>query len=100
MKFLILQWIRPNTPIENLAKLTPAQFKYLEALESKGKIEKYYHMIGEQGHMVIVDAESDDELSKIVSEDPLFFYSEREIYPLTTREIHKKHLREILGRET
>ncbi len=100
MKFLILQWILPQTPIEKLSKLTPAQFKYLEELESKGKIEKYYHLIGEQGHMIIVDVASDDELSKIVSEDPLFFHSEREIHPLTTREIHKKHLRELLGRET
>ena len=25
MKFLILQWIRPQPPIENLARLTPAQ---------------------------------------------------------------------------
>jgi hypothetical protein len=31
MKFLVLQWIKPQVPIERLASLTPAQFKYLRA---------------------------------------------------------------------
>jgi hypothetical protein len=31
-----------------------------------------------------------------VGEDPLFFYSWRRIYPLTTLEMHKKHFREML----
>jgi len=97
LKFLILQWIIPQTPIEKIAKLVPAQFKYLDELESKGKIEKYYHLIGKQGHMIIVDVSSDEELSRIISEDPLFFQSKRRIYPLTTRETHKKHLRELLA---
>jgi len=96
MRFLVLQWIRPETPLETLAKLTPAQFKYLDELESQGKIEKYYHLIGQQGHMIIVKADSDEELSRIISEDPLFFQSSREIYPLTTRETHKKYLRKLL----
>jgi len=96
MKFLILQRVRPRASVQVLAKLTPAQFKYIEELQRLGKVEKYYHLIGQQGHMLIVDASSDDELSKIVSEDPLFFHSKRRIYPLTTLEVHKKHLREML----
>jgi len=96
MKFLIIQWIRSEVPLEKLAMLTPAQFKYLDQLESAGKIETYYHLIGQQGHMIIADVSSDEELSRLISEDPLFFHSEREIYPLTTREIHKKYLKELL----
>lgn len=46
---------------------------------------------------MIVDVDSDEELTKIVSEDPLFFQSEREIYPLTSRETHKKQVRQLLG---
>ncbi len=99
MKFLVLQWIKPQVPIERLASLTPAQFKYLAKLEAQGKIEKYYHLIGQQGHMVICNVESDEELSRITSEDPLFFDSEREIYPLTTREIHEKRVLEMLRRK-
>ena len=99
MKFLVLQWIRGQVPIERLARLTPAQFKYLSKLESQGKVEKYYHMVGQQGHMLICNVDSDEELSKLISEDPLFFDSERKIYPLTTREAHEKRLMELLRRQ-
>ena len=96
MKFLVLQWIKAQVPIERLASLTPAQFKYLSKLESQGKVEQYYHLIGQQGHMTICNVDSDEELSRIISEDPLFFDSERKIYPLTTREAHEKRLLELL----
>jgi len=99
MKFLVLQWIKPQVPIERLVRLTPAQFKYLSLLESKGKIDRYYHMIGRQGHMMICNVESDEELSRIIGDDPLFFDSERQIYPLTTREAHEKRLLEMLRRK-
>ena len=97
MKFLILQKIRREVPIEMWAKLLPAQFKYLDDLEKEGKIEISYHLIGQQGNLLIVNVDSDEELSRIVSEDPLFFHSEREVYPLTTRETHKKYLKQLLG---
>jgi len=96
MKFLIIQWIRSEVTLEKLATLMPAQFKYLDELEATGKIEAYYHLIGQQGQMVIADVSSDEELSRLIGDDPLFFYSRREIYPLTTREIHKKYLKELL----
>jgi len=99
VKFLVLQWIKPQVPIERLASLTPAQFKYLSNLESRGEVEQYYHLIGQQGHMIICDVTSDEELSRIISEDPLFFDSEREIYPLTTRETHEKRLLELMRRK-
>lgn len=95
MKFLILQKIR-QVPLENWAKLLPAHFKYLDNLEKEGKIETSYHLIGKQSNLLIVNVKSDEELTRIIGEDPLFFHSEREIYPLTTREVHKKHLRQIL----
>jgi uncharacterized protein YciI len=94
MKFLILQKTR-QAPVETWAKLLPAHFKYLDNLEKEGKIEVSYHLIGQQGNMLIVNVKSDEELSRIIGEDPLFFYSEREVYPLTTREVHKKHLKQI-----
>jgi hypothetical protein len=49
--------------------------------------------------MIICNASSDDELSRIISEDPLFFDSERQVYPLTTREAHEKRLLEMLRRK-
>lgn len=95
MKFLILQRVK-HVPVEAWAKLLPAHFAYLDDLEKQGKIETSYHLIGHQGNMLVVNAESDEELTRIIGEDPLFFYSEREVYPLTTREVHKKHLRQLL----
>jgi len=69
----------------------------LDELEKEGKVEVSYHLLGQQGNLLIVDVNSDDELSKIVGEDPMFFHSEREVYALTTRETHKKYLKKVLG---
>ncbi len=95
MKFFILQKIR-QIPVDMWAKLLPAHFKYLDSLEKEGKVEISYHLIGHQSDLLIVNVKSDEELTRIIGEDPLFFHSEREIYPLTTREVHKKHLRQLL----
>jgi uncharacterized protein YciI len=96
MKFLILQRSK-HVPVEIWAKLFPAHFKHLDDLEKAGKIETSYHLIGQQGNLLIVEVDSEEELTRIIGEDPLFFYSEREIYPLATRENHKKYLRQIMG---
>jgi uncharacterized protein YciI len=97
MKFLILQKFK-EVPVEQWAKLLPAHYKYLDELERKGKIEASYHLIGHQKNLLIVKADSEEELTRIVSEDPLFFQSKRQVYPLTTREAHKKYLKQIIGR--
>lgn len=97
MKFLIITKMR-QISVDVWAKLLPAHFKYLDALEKKKTVEVSYHLIGHQGDVLIVNADSDEQLASIVGEDPLFFYTEREIYPLTTREVHKRRLEEILGR--
>jgi uncharacterized protein YciI len=97
MKFLIIAKVR-QTPVDVWAKLLPAHFKYLDELEKKKVIEVSYHLIGHQGDALIVKASSDEELASIIGEDPLFFYTEREIYPLTTREVHKRRLEQIFGK--
>ena len=96
MKFLIIQKTNREISVDTWSKLLPLQFKYLDELEKKKTVEVSYHLIGHRGSMLIVNAESDEDLSKIISEDPMFFYSEREVYPLTTRETHKKYLRKLL----
>lgn len=97
MKFLIIARVR-QPPVEIWARLLPAHFKYLDKLEKEGTVEVSYHLIGQQGDALIVNANSDDDLARIIGEDPLFFYTEREIYPLTTREAHKRRLEKILGK--
>jgi len=97
MKFLVIQRTKADVPVEIWSRLLPEQFKYFDGLEKEGKIETSYHLIGQQGNVLIVDVDSDEELTRIVSEDPLFFQSEREIYPLTSRQTHKKQVRQLLG---
>ncbi len=99
MKFLIIQKVKREVPLERWSKLLPLQFKYFEKLEAAGILESYYHLIGQQGSMLIVNAESDEKLSRIIGQDPLFFDLDREIYPLTTRQTHEKQIREMLGQD-
>jgi uncharacterized protein YciI len=97
MKFLIISKIR-QINLDVWAKLLPAHFKYLDDLEKKKVAEVSYHLIGQQGDVLIVHADSDEDLASIIGEDPLFFYTEREVYPLTTREVHKRRLQGIFGK--
>ena len=96
MKFLIIQKVKQDIPIEKWAKLLPLQFKYFEKLETNKVLEVCYHLIGQQGSMLVVNVNSDEELSKVVGEDPMFFQSEREVYPLTTCKTHEKQLKRLL----
>jgi len=96
MKFLIIQKVKREVPIEKWSKLLPLQFIYFDKLEKDGTIEVDYHLIGQQGAMLIVNIDSDEKLSKVIGQDPLFFECEREIYPLTTRQTHEKQIRELL----
>ena len=96
MKFLIVQKVKREVPVEKWAKLLPLQFKYFDGLEKEKTLEVCYHLIGQQGSICIVNVESDEKLSRIIGQDPLFFESEREIYPLTTRQTHEKQIRELL----
>ncbi len=100
MKFLIIQRVKREVPMERWAKLLPLQFKYFEQLEKEKTLELYYHLIGQQGTMLIVNVESDEKLSRIIGQDPLFFDLDREIYPLTTRQTHENQIRELLTKPT
>ncbi len=81
--------------MEKWAKLLPLQFKYFDKLEKQKTLEVTYHLIGQQGSMLIVDVDSDEALSSVIGEDPMFFDLDREIYPLTTRENHEKQIRQL-----
>ncbi len=96
MRFLILQKVKREIPVEKWAKLLPLQFKYFENLEKQNILEVNYHLIGHQGNLLIVNADSDEMLSRIIGEDPLFFHLDREVYALTTRENHEKQIKKLI----
>ncbi len=95
MKFLIIQKVKQEIPVEKWAKLLPLQFKYFEKLEKDKTLEVYYHLIGQQGSMLVVNVDSDEQLSRVIGQDPMFFHLEREVYPLTTRQTHERQIREL-----
>jgi hypothetical protein len=64
MKFLIIQKVKREVPIEKWSRLLPLQFKYFDALEKEKTLEVYYHLIGQQGNMLIVNANSDEAFRK------------------------------------
>ena len=72
MKFLIIQKVKRGVSIEKWSRLLPLQFKYFEALEKEKTLEVYYHLIGQQGSMLIVNADSDEKLSKVIGQDHVF----------------------------
>lgn len=96
MKFLIVQKIKTEVPLEKWAKILPLQFKYFDQLQKQKTLEVAYHLIGQQGSMLVLNVDSDETLSRVVGEDPMFFYLNREIYPLTTRENHETRIRKLL----
>ena len=96
MKFLVIQRIKREVPAEKWAKLLPLQFKYFDKLEKEQTLETTYHLIGQQGSMLVVNADSDEALSRIIGDDPMFFHLDREVYPLTTRENHEKQIKKLI----
>jgi len=96
MKFLIIQKVKQDVPLEKWSKLLPLQFKYFDKLEKEKTLEVDYHLIGQQGSMLIVNVNSEEELSRVIGEDPMFFQSAREVYPLTTRQNHEKQIKRLL----
>jgi hypothetical protein len=46
--------------------------------------------------MLVVNVDSDETLSRVIGEDPMFFELDREVYPLTTRENHEKQIRKLI----
>ena len=99
MKFLIIQKVKREVPVEKWAKLLPLQFRYFDQLEKQKTLEAAYHLIGHQGSMLVINVDSDEALSRVIGDDPMFFHMDREVYPLTTRENHEKRIKAILQKE-
>jgi len=90
--------LRPETPVDVLSKLLLAQMRYHDGMREEGKIKELYHLIGKQGFAMICDVDSEEELSRLVSKDPLFFHMDREIHPIITPEAHMKLIKELFGK--
>jgi hypothetical protein len=72
MKFLVIQTVKREVPMMQWAKLLPLQFKYFDRLQQQKTLEVAYHLIGQQGSMLIVNADSDEVLSKVIAKTHVF----------------------------
>jgi len=76
-KFLVIEKVRPETPVDVLFKLPLAQMGYLDRMRGEGKVEELYHMIGRQGIAMICDVGSHEGLSRLLSRDQRLFHMKR-----------------------
>lgn len=81
MKFLVIERHRESLTKECLQKVAPAMFAYIKKLEKMGKAE-HYVLAGNPGGVMLFDVESNEELAFLVSGNPIYPYTTREIYPL------------------
>jgi len=84
MKFLVNWKVRP-IPAEMLktfVELMPAELEYQKALKDRGKMLSIYPYIGRPEGIAICEAESNEEVGQIISQDPLGLFMEYCVTPL------------------
>ena len=60
-----------------------AQCDYMEKLRKRGTVKMFVPFSGLDGGFFVVETATNEELTQILSECPIFPYVKREIYPLT-----------------
>jgi muconolactone delta-isomerase len=85
MKFLVL-WelqsgIRGGLP--EVAKMLTSLRAYAKELHERGKLERYYHVVGKHGGAWIFDVESNEELEILLANMPVYNFAAYTIHPLS-----------------
>lgn len=80
MKFLV-NWKLLQVPPELALKLVPASLAYEKDLMEKGKVQ-LYAILGKAEGIGIAEAESEEELSGMLMNDPLALFLEFDVKPL------------------
>jgi muconolactone delta-isomerase len=75
-----------------------AQCDYMDKLKSEGKITTFVPFSGINGGFFVANVPSNEELSRIISNCPMFPYVSREIYPLTEDSEAKKIISDMKKR--
>ena len=60
-----------------------AQCDYMERLRNQGTVKIFVPFSGLNGDFFVAGAKTNEDLTRIISECPIFPYVNREIYPLT-----------------
>ena len=82
MKFLVLFRLDTGRPGPELIKAIAEQPNYGKKLESEGKLECRYHLIGQHGGAWIYKVKSNEELDLLLAMAPVYNYAKYEVLPL------------------
>lgn len=83
-KFLVIWSFPPGVKLSSeLMEATLRHAEYAKKLESEGKVEHHYHIVGKHGGVWIFDVESNDELERLIAGSPVYNFAQYEVFPLT-----------------
>ncbi|MGO9268923.1 MAG: muconolactone Delta-isomerase family protein [Terriglobia bacterium] len=82
MKFLVL-WHFENTRLTSeLVSAVMDMPKYGKKLETEGKLECRYHVVGSHGGAWIYKVDSNEELDRLLAMSPVYNYAAYQVLPL------------------
>jgi muconolactone delta-isomerase len=81
-KFLVLWRLELSRISPETMKTVVRQQDYGARLETAGKIQGRYHLIGSHGGAWIYDVESNDELDTLLAQAPVYNIASYDVFPL------------------
>jgi muconolactone delta-isomerase len=82
MKFLVLWHLEVGRLNQEVMRAVLNQPSYAKKLESEGKLECRYHLIGKHGGAWIYDVASNEELDRLLAMAPVYNFATYNILPL------------------
>jgi muconolactone delta-isomerase len=82
MKFLVLWRLDPARLTPELVSAVTKQADYGKQLESEGKLECRYHVVGSHGGAWIYKVDSNEELDHLLAMAPVYNFARYEVLPL------------------
>ena len=82
MKFLVIWRFDSARLTPDVIKAVMKQPKYGKDLESKGKLECRYHIVGSHGGAWIYNVKSNEELDMLLAASPVYNFASYEVLPL------------------
>jgi len=91
MKFLVLWRMEINLLSHEMAQAVARMAQYGSTLETEGKVQSRYHVVGAHGGAWIYDVESHEEFERLLARAPVFNFARYDIYPLAEMSLLSKN---------
>jgi len=82
VKFLVLWHLEPALLSQAAVRAVMDQPNYAKKLESQGKLECRYHLVGKHGGAWIYNVSSNEELERLLAMAPVYNLATYEVLPL------------------